>query len=406
MIKKNLITILYHLIPFVISLILAYAFVNLDFMYDVTSGEYTWDEFFNNEGGLDVVVLDVLFLWFVYSRGLAFFGVFHAANAVEKFEDSIQPFTNALTVAHGPPGSGKSSSTGYTFVVSARIMEFELKWKYKTMSFRAAEIEAGDNEQLKRDWHNVKESYEFYSAHNGAWCAAANVPMTIKGKYVYELEYEHSTMEKRLPAYTVLYYDEAGAIFDNLMHRKKGAKNDPYKILSVSDFYRLIRQFGYCAYMCEQSETGIFKDIRNITAVNRSYTSQIGVGRAKMLIKIYEKIRERYVYGKKGNLNMGPKMFKFVVKLKYLIDHIGFRRYVYRDLGNTESIASSYTISGQKLMYLPAPLNYKYDDKCFRNLNEALLRDISLDIWEVMTIPPGDKRYLHSRFTNQNQENN
>ena len=399
MIKKNLVTFLYHLIPFVISLILAYSFVSLDFMYQVVAGTYTWDTFLNNEGGLDVVVLDALFLSFTYSRGVAFFSVFHAANAVEKFEDSIKPFTNALTVAHGAPGTGKSSSSGYAFVVSARIMAFELKWKYITMSFRAKEIEEGDDEQLKKDWLNVKESYEFYSTHDGAWCAAANVPIVIDGKYVYELEYEHSTMEKRLPLYTVLYYDEAGAIFDNLMYRSKG-KKDPHRILSVSDFYRLIRHFGYCSYMCEQSESGIFKDIRNIAAINRSYRSQTGVGQAVLLNKVYEKIRDTYVFSN-GKKKLTAKKFRFIIWLKRLINKIGFRRYVYTDLGNTESAVQM--ISGQKIMYLPASLNYTYDDQCFRNLNEALIRDISLDIWEVLTIPSGDKRYLHSRFQKQEE---
>ena len=377
-------TFLYFLVPFSVWLVIAYCYVDASKLYNMVV-DFDMEKF---SLWLDQFVIEAFILVQLWKSGRKFFGVIYCISSVADFETKLNPQRNRVTIEAGTPGAGKSSTAGYKATLAASKMWRELRYKYWSVIGSAEEILSGDDEDKKTEVKEIIESYEYYANNDCVPCLMSNIPMMIDGKYTSVLTYEHAEQKRRIPAYTVLFFDESGATFS--VDAGKSGANRP---LCVSDFFRLCRHFGdFVIYMTEQDQVNVFIDVRRVVAVNQFILYQQHVLKPKFLIGIYEFLKSYYIRSGKGTKGPAPER---MAKFGRLINKIGFRRYVARNEGNSEN---NVTENGEELeaYYLPSQLNFRYDDRTFRNLYKAKKYELIKDIWGSLTLPETASEFLRS----------
>ena len=343
-------TFLYYLFPFLAWFGIAYFYVDARELYVmVTKFNMTTFSLW-----LDKFVVEAFILTQLWKTGRRFFGVIHCINFVAVFENKLNPQRNRVTIEAGTPGAGKSSTAGYKAVLAAQKMWRELRYKYWSVIGTADEVLKGDDEDEKTKVKEIIDSYNYYANNDCVPCLMTNIPMLVDGRYTSVLTYEHAAQERRIPAYTVLFFDESGASFS--VDAGKSGANRP---LTVSDFFRLCRHFGdFVIYMTEQDQVNVFIDVRRVVAVNQFILYQQHVLKPKFLIWLYEALKSKYIRSGKGTKSKAPAR---MAAFGRLISKIGFRRYVARNEGNSEN---NITETGQQLevYYLPSSLNFILKD--------------------------------------------
>jgi len=294
---------------------------------------------------------------------------------------------NIVVVKIGSPGCGKSSSGLYEAVVMARKMWDDLRWRYYKMSRKKNKSD---------DWDEIDYSYHYFKGNNCVPCLLSNIPVMVDGKYTTFVSKEHCEQRTRLPAHCVLFLDEVGAMLsvDTAKQRQDGEDDAQQNAINVSDFFRLCRHFGNWRIICtEQDSENIYIDVRRVVSKNEYMLWQKWVLKPYIFLAMFYPLRwlairfprSRYVFAK-------PLIF-----LEKLCKAIGFRKYRFLTENNTQRHAGMQ--KGKRTFYLPSLLNFKYDERTFRNFYKCKGQDITPNIFNNLVLDDTDafkKMFLRS----------
>jgi len=262
---------------------------------------------------------------------------------------------NVVIVKIGSPGCGKSSSGLYEAVVMARKMWTELQWnfvKYCTKRIKP------------QNWSEIEYSYNYFKNSNCVPCLLSNIPVMVDGKYTTFVSKEHCEQKERLPAHCVLFLDEVGAMLsvDTAKQRQGDDADAQQNAINVSDFFRLCRHFGNWRIICtEQDSENIYIDVRRVVSKNEYMLSQKWVLKPYVFLTIFYPLRWLAIKINRWQKIIAPPL----IFLEKLCKSIGFRKYRFLTENNTQRLSGMQ--KGKRTFYLPSLLNFKYDERTFRN---------------------------------------
>lgn len=311
-----------------------------------------------------------------------------------------------VSVTDGEPGTGKTSSNIYTAKILAENCYKKLQVEYSLLSPFARQIESGKDEEKKRHWQEVKESFEFWSKRQKKIipCLLSSVPLIdYQGRKSMRLTQGHIEQKIKTPYLSVWFNDEVG--LNNGADGKRG-KN---KNLLVSESGRFIRHFfdGYWLNTDQDSgNTAI--DIKRVVSLNCTMLEQKAYLKplfltwvynylCKLLIKKYKNIDERnfnHIISKSRAVN--KKYIKFLIFLNKFIKASGFRVYKFIDKGNKIKSNPLFRKEEDKVktLYAPSLLNVKYDDRCFANSYLAKDKEIEEHIFNNLILSQSELEEL------------
>jgi hypothetical protein len=281
---------------------------------------------------------------------------------------------NIVVVKIGAPGCGKSSSGLYEAVVMARKMWRDLRWQYYKYHAR---------KHKPANWAEIEFSYNYFKNSNCVPCLLSNIPVMVDGRYTTFVSKEHCEQRERLPAHCVLFLDEVGAMLsvDTAKARMGDDENAQENAVNVSDFFRLCRHFGNWRIICtEQDSENIYIDVRRVVSKNEYMLSQKWVLKPYLFLAVFLPLRALAIQFQKTSIVFArPLAF-----LEKLCKCIGFRKYRYLTENNTERVTGMQT--GKRTFYLPSLLNYKYDERTFRNFYRCKDKPISPHVFASLIL--------------------
>ena len=311
----------------------------------------------------------IIFLFVLYQL-LAFILIKLRSNRHEKHIS----LNNVVVVKIGSPGCGKSSSGLYEAVVMARKMWKDLQWRYYKLKSK---------KHKPLDWDEVQFSYNFFKNNNCVPCLLSNIPVQVDGKFTTFVSKEHCEQKTRLPAHCVLFLDEVGAMLtvDTAKQRQDGDEDSQQNAVNVSDFFRLCRHFGNWRIICtEQDSENIYIDVRRVVSKNEYMLWQRWVLKPYLFLALFLPLRSLLV-----RLQWTSKIFAPPLKfLEKLCQSIGFRKYRYLTENNTQRHTGMQ--KGRRTFYLPSLLNFKYDERTFRNFYKCKDQTITPTIFDNLVL--------------------
>jgi len=325
----------------------------------------------------------LLIYLFVLYQLLAFVIIKIRSNRHEK-NITLQ---NIVIVKIGSPGCGKSSSGLYEAVVMARKMWFDLRWQY----FKYCK-----KKHKPIDWHEIEYSYNFFKNSDCVPCLLSNIPVMVDSKYTTFVSKEHCEQKERLPAHCVLFLDEVGAMLTvDTAKQRMGDDNDDFQnAINISDFFRLCRHFGNWRIICtEQDSENIYIDVRRVVSKNEYMLWQKWVLKPYIFLALFLPLRALAIRFNRFQKVIAPPL----VFLEKLCKSIGFRKYRYLTENNTQRMTGMQ--KGKRTFYLPSLLNFKYDERTFRNFYKAKDQSITPHIFNNLILDDTDafkKMFLRS----------
>lgn len=291
---------------------------------------------------------------------------------------------NVVVVKIGAPGCGKSSSGLYEAVVMARKMWHKLIEKHYIMRDKVHEWRKDKikNAVKLAEWEEVVFSYNWYKKHDCVPCLMSNIPVRVKGMMTCRIKKKHVEQRARLPAYSVLFLDEVGAMMSVDTAKQRMSETEEARLaLAVSDFFRLIRHFINGRCICtEQDSENIYIDVRRVVSFNEYMLSQKWVLKPYLFMLLAWPLKWFIIRTERFSRILAPP-HKFLQKL---ISYIGFRKYQYLRENNTERVTGQQT--GKRTFYLNSKLPFDYDDRTFRNLYNCKDEDCIPEIWDKMQV--------------------
>ena len=294
---------------------------------------------------------------------------------------------NVVIVKIGAPGCGKSSSGLYEAVVMARQMWRDLAWRYYKLKSKKVK---------PQDWDEVKFSYEYFKKSNCVPCLLSNIPVMVDGKYTTFVSKEHCEQKSRLPAHCVLFLDEVGAMLsvDTAKQRQGNDEDAAQNAVNVSDFFRLCRHFGNWRIICtEQDSENIYIDVRRVVSKNEYMLWQKWVLKPYLFLWLFLPLRALAIHFQwTSRLFARPLIF-----LEKLCQSIGFRKYRFLTENNTQRLSGMQ--KGKRTFYLPSLLNFKYDERTFRNFYKCKDQKIKPTVFENLVLEDSEtfkKMFLRS----------
>lgn len=202
-----------------------------------------------------------------------------------------------------------------------------------------------------------------------------------------------------MPQFSVLFNDEIGCQF-------KAKKGDSDDLDPLSELARFIRHFidGYWD-LTEQEISKTFIDLRRVGGSNKWFTKQEWKLKPKRLLAIYSSLKQTVMVDFhlskffkigtsqrsvciKNAKRQSRRYGKFLKLLKRYISNIGWRRYEYSELGNSQS--KEMTENGVHVFYLPSCLNCQYDDRAYRNKYKAKDKQIENSVFTSQILTDQD----------------
>jgi len=281
----------------------------------------------------------------------------------------------------GPPGSGKTSSSLWLAVETAKRRWRDLQDDYAYLGNKVRKAERIERrkgvpvpEKLQMEFNEVRDAYEYFKNNDCIPCLYSSIPFTADSRYPSRIIRKHLEQHKRIAAYSVIFIDEIGSMV--------GVDEGLDKPLVISDFFRLIRHFGdFTAVSTEQDAGNIYIDIRRVEADNEEFERQKWVLKPLVLLLIFWSLRAVF--------RLNREKLRFLIPLilfmRKAIKYIGFRRYVSWGTGGTESRHTGRQRYNR--YYLPTLLNCTYDDRTFREGYRAKDLELEPDIFDSLVLP-------------------
>lgn len=373
----------------------------------------------------------------VYVTLRALVPFFRMLYYVRKVDDCAAMFLtqSGCSVFQGALGAGKSSLAGYILVLISGRLWAQLQTDYLTMSVYVRDwrkvlapsgspppalvywqhlkalVAAGKitherarllfSQRLSRGataphaykqallqrerWDEVKQAYRYYASHpDRVPCLFSNIPLQVGRLKVSRLTVEHLLQKKRLPAYTAVYADELGHLIDKWLVTERNDDTD-----ALAELFRFFWQFfgnGTRFIGTEQDSSNVLKDMRRVMVSNEYILGQERILQPRLLLWLLDRKRRRLY----THMPSRPAVDKYK-RFETLVKSIGFRRYRYVSLGNTEhDFGSQETVT----VYTPAALNYTYYDRTFERLYRCRQSRgrITADAFDTDTVPPDTQR--------------
>jgi hypothetical protein len=305
---------------------------------------------------------------------------------------------NVVVVKIGAPGCGKSSSGLYEAVVMARKMWNDLKWKHYCYSRKVKRWKKENNAQKLREWDEIKFSYDFFRTPQKyvvkekgkeieKWfmpvpCLLSNIPVMVDGNYTTFVNKEHCEQRIRLPAHCVLFLDEVGAMLTVDTAKQRMSENEEAEnAINVSDFFRLCRHFGNWRIICtEQDSENIYIDVRRVVSKNEYMLWQKWVLKPYIFFAVFLPLRSAAIRFQWTSKVFAPPL----IFLEKLCRSIGFRKYRFLTENNTQRHSGMQ--KGKRTFYLPSLLNFKYDERTFRNFYKCKNQQIKPTIFRNLVL--------------------
>ncbi|MFA5676626.1 MAG: zonular occludens toxin domain-containing protein [Christensenellales bacterium] len=294
---------------------------------------------------------------------------------------------NVVLVKIGAPGCGKSSSGLHEAVVMARKMWNDLRWRYFKYCKKKVK---------PLDWNEVEYSYNYFKNSDCVPCLLSNIPVMVDGKYTTFVSKDHCEQKERLPAHCVLFLDEVGAMLtvDTAKQRMGDDNDEAQNAVNVSDFFRLCRHFGNWRIICtEQDSENIYIDVRRVVSKNEYMLWQKWVLKPYIFLALFLPLKALAIRLNRFQKVLAPPL-EFLEKL---CKAIGFRKYRFLTENNTQRHTGMQ--KGKRTFYLPSLLNFKYDERTFRNFYKCKEETITPTIFESLVLEDSDtfkKMFLRS----------
>ena len=331
-----------------------------------------------------------------------------------RYVADIAESTERSSVSSGVPRCGKTSSKNFTAVALAKKQWKRLQRDYWLCLNKPLEHLPN---KLRRDRNEIIKAYNYAIAHIDKFipCLFSFQTIWVGKRQSHPLTKKMLLQQAPIPYRAVLMADEIGFIFPN--KRRKSEQDSSVDLDKLSDLCRFIGHYvdGYLL-LTEQEFGKTFIDIRRVTGENIYFTKkQKWIMKPKFLSFVYEMFFTNYDYylwkmsmSKPGSATFykaqadlyktSSKRAKFILWLRRLTLSVGFRRYEYRTLINTEvnkrNSAPEEVREGK--FYLPAQLNCRYNDRVYRNLYEC--RNLDLLEPEIQDYYPTNED-LKERFS-------
>ena len=280
---------------------------------------------------------------------------------------------NVVVVKIGAPGCGKSSSGLYEAVVMARKMWVDLRWQFYKYRHK---------KNKPPEWAEIEYSYKYFKNSNCVPCLLSNIPVMVDGKFTTFVSKQHCEQLARLPAHCVLFLDEVGAMLTvDTAKQRMSDTDEAENAINVSDFFRLCRHFGNWRIICtEQDSENIYIDVRRVVSKNEYMLWQKWVLKPYLFLAIFLPLRALAI----RNQWTSRVFAKPLIFLEKLCKSIGFRKYRYLTENNTQRHTGMQ--KGKRTFYLPSLLNFKYDERTFRNFYKCKDQQITPTIFENLVL--------------------
>lgn len=299
---------------------------------------------------------------------------------------------SGCSVYQGALGAGKSSLGAYSLVTVAQKLWVQLITDYFTMATHVPEwTAANDTVKLER-WEEVQTAFEYYASHpDRVPCLFSTIPIFVGGRRTSELTIEHLTQKQRLPAYTAVFIDELSYFVDKWLFQDRNEDTDALAVL-----FRFFRHFfgnGCRLIATEQDSGNALKDLRRVMVSNEYILSQETILAPPRLSRRLERKRRklvRWALKPRKNKRITPQQVAAYEKLSAKVRSIGFRRYRYVSIGNTEHDFGSHEVV---TVYTPAALNCYYYDRTFERLYKCRATgSITANAFTTDTVDPNTQR--------------
>lgn len=302
---------------------------------------------------------------------LVHFATFYTYFALSYAQDVARAEDNNCVVEckAGDPGCGKTSQAVQEVYVIALMKWRQLQTDFWSWHSREKAILKRNDKDELLDYHEIKVSYNYYIMRNCIPCLWSNIAITdSKGRSASKVKIEHIRGVERLPAYSVILFDEIGAV---LKCELSNSKKDYY---DVSDMFRLGRHFlKWSVICCEQDYNNIYIDCRRVMGTNTVISYQEWVCKPVIALGVYKFFELVISDTLDKKIGRTPVLAAFMRKFKKFVYSIGFRRQVYRHARNTETGSPKKGIrekeeklSGVKVRYVPSTVIVNYDDRAYR----------------------------------------
>ena len=299
------------------------------------------------------------------------FATFYTYFALSYAQDVARAEDNNCVVEckAGDPGCGKTSQAVQEVYVMALMKWRQLQTDFWSWHSREKDIIKRNDRDELLDYHEIKASYGYYIMRSCIPCLWSNIPITdSNGRTCSKISLDHIRGVERLPAYSVVLFDEIGAVL------KCELSNSKKEYYDVSDMFRLGRHFlKWSVICCEQDYNNIYIDCRRVMGTNTVISYQEWVCKPVIALGIYKFLELLISDTLDKKVSRRPFMARFMAKFRKFTYGIGFRRQVYRHARNTETGSPKKGIrekeeklSGAKVRYIPSKVIASYDDRAYR----------------------------------------
>ena len=350
-------------------------------------------------------IYELLDFWYILKLVLIYFCVYHFAKFYVVFalgyaQDVQADFGNVVKCKSGKPRVGKTSQGVHEATVLALLKWNQLQFDFWDWHSREAEILKRNNADELLEYHAIKESYAFYIVRTCIPCLWSNIGIEYGGRMSHKVTIEHIRGAERLPLYSVVFFDEIGAVLKAEMGKKGGDD----RMYDVSDMFRLGGHFlKWAVICCEQDFNNFYIDCRRVVGVNELIESQTWVCKPWLASGLLNFFKFCIGDSLDDSVKRTPKLAKFVSTLDKFVKSIGFRRQVYRNIGNTQTGAEAtfkdadgktYDLGNKRVRYVPSSLIANYDDRAYKQEYFAYFdKKITGELHESLYIRATDIKY-------------
>lgn len=311
--------------------------------------------------------LKLFFMVFCLSHFLTFYALFALSYA----QDVAKATDNSCVVEckAGDPGCGKTSQAVEDVFVMGLMKWRELQLDYWSWHSREKEILKRNDKNELLEYHEIKASYNYYIMRACIPCVWSNICLTdSKGRTCSKVTLDHIRGIERLPLYSVVLFDEIGAVLKCELSNKK------IEYYDVSDMFRLGRHFlKWAVVCCEQDFNNIYIDCRRVVGRNVIISYQEWVCKPTVALWLYDFLKVAITDTLDKKVGRNAIAAVLMAKLKKFVYSIGFRKQVFKYARNTETGSEKKAVkekelklSDAKVRYIPSKVICGYDDRAYR----------------------------------------
>lgn len=311
--------------------------------------------------------LKLFFMVFCLSHFLTFYALFALSYA----QDVAKAMDNSCVVEckAGDPGCGKTSQAVEDVFVMGLMKWRELQLDYWSWHSREKEILKRNDKNELLEYHEIKASYNYYIMRACIPCVWSNICLTdSKGRTCSKVTLDHIRGIERLPLYSVVLFDEIGAVL------KCELSNTKKEYYDVSDMFRLGRHFlKWAVVCCEQDFNNIYIDCRRVVGRNVIISYQEWVCKPTVALWLYDFLKVAVTDTLDKKVGRNALAAVLMAKLKKFVYSIGFRKQVFKYARNTETGSEKKAVkekelklSDAKVRYIPSKVICGYDDRAYR----------------------------------------